>query len=262
MQERSERTRARLVAAAAELFDRYGYAEARLGDISRAAGVTKGALYFHFESKQELAAAVQESGCLLLDETVLALRRDGRPALQSLIDTTHALAVWATGEPVVRASFRLGRERADGERPVLNYHLVCVAAAGRLLARAAEEGALRRGVAEDAARTLVAGMIAGIEAAAWSGAPYPELSSCLGEAWTLVLRAVAEEGAARGLRTAPPPGPTAGPTAGPDPVVDLDPTMDLDPRVGPDPAVGPAGQGSRAVTVSTVSASAGSLSSR
>ncbi|MER7909866.1 ScbR family autoregulator-binding transcription factor [Streptomyces sp. NPDC096068] len=258
MQERSERTRARLVAAAAELFDRYGYAEARLGDISRAAGVTKGALYFHFESKQELAAAVQESGCLLLDETVLALRRDGRPALQSLIDTTHALAVWATGEPVVRASFRLGRERADGERPVLNYHLVCVAAAGRLLARAAEEGALRRGVAEDAARTLVAGMIAGIEAAAWSGAPYPELSSCLGEAWTLVLRAVAEEGAARGLRTAPPPGPTVGP----DPVVDLDPAVGLDPMVGPDPAVGPAGQGSRAVTVSTVSASAGSLSSR
>ncbi|WP_053648569.1 MULTISPECIES: ScbR family autoregulator-binding transcription factor [unclassified Streptomyces] len=235
MQERSERTRARLVGAAAELFDRYGYAGASLGDISRVAGVTKGALYFHFASKQELAAAVQESGCLLLDETVLALA--GRPALQALIDTTHALAVWASGEPVVRASFRLGRERADGERPVVNYHLVCVAAAGRLLARAAEEGALRCGVAEDAARTLVAGMIAGIEAAAWSGAPYPELSAALDEAWTLVLRAVAEEGAARGLRTAPPAG--AGRRPG-----------------------DPADQGSRAATDSTVSASAGSLSSR
>lgn len=204
MQERSERTRARLVEAAAELFDRHGYAEASLGDISRVAGVTKGALYFHFASKRELAAAVQESGCRLLDETVLALGRSGQPALQSLIDTTHALAVWASADPIVRASFRLGRERAGGERPALNYHLVCVAAAGRLLGRAAEEGVLRPGVAQDAARTLVAGVVAGIEAAAWSGAPYPELSARLGDAWALVLRAVADEHAARSLRTTPP----------------------------------------------------------
>ncbi|WP_073947362.1 ScbR family autoregulator-binding transcription factor [Streptomyces kebangsaanensis] len=214
MQERSERTRARLVEAAAELFDRYGYAEASLGDISRVAGVTKGALYFHFASKQELATAVQESGCRLLEETVLALGRSGQPALQSLIDTTHALAAWASADPIVRASFRVGRERAGGERPVLNYHLVCVATTGRLLVRAAEEGALRQGVAEDAARTLVAGVVAGIEAAAWSGAPYPELSAQLGKAWALVLRAVAEEHAARGLRTTPPavrrPEPVAG----------------------------------------------------
>ncbi|CAL9378624.1 ScbR family autoregulator-binding transcription factor [Streptomyces sp. enrichment culture] len=214
MQERSERTRTRLVEAAAELFDRYGYAETSLGAISRAAGVTKGALYFHFASKRELAVAVQESGCRLLEDTVLALGRGGQPALQSLIDTTHALAAWASADPVVRASFRVGRERAGGEHPVLDFHLVCVAATGRLLVRAAAEGALRRGVAEDAARALVAAVVSGVEAAAWSGAPYPELAAQLGKTWALVLRAVAEEHAARGLRTTAPavcrPAPAAG----------------------------------------------------
>ncbi|GHF81634.1 ScbR family autoregulator-binding transcription factor [Streptomyces filamentosus] len=214
MQQRSERTRARLVGAAGELFDRHGYAQASLGDISRIAGVSKGALYFHFESKQELATAVQEAGCRLLEETVLALCREGRPALQTLIDTTHALAVWASTDPIVRAAFRLGRERAGGDRPVLNYHLVCSATAGRLLGRAAEEGALRPDVTEDAARTLVAGMVAGIEAAAWSGAPHPEIAAQLGQSWELVLRAIAEEHARRDLRTAPPAAHRPEPVAG------------------------------------------------
>ena len=50
VRQRTRRTRRRLLVAAAALFDEAGYHGAALSDILTAAGLTKGALYFHFRS--------------------------------------------------------------------------------------------------------------------------------------------------------------------------------------------------------------------
>lgn len=47
-----------IVAAALEVFAEKGFAAARLDDIARRAGVSKGALYLYFETKQDLFHAV------------------------------------------------------------------------------------------------------------------------------------------------------------------------------------------------------------
>src|SRR5215207_1729683 len=86
-----EATRERLVAAAFEEIHRHGYQGAGLDTILATAGVTKGALYHHFEDKAALAHAV-------IDEVIrgLTLQRwtgplatfDGDPisALHSILD--------------------------------------------------------------------------------------------------------------------------------------------------------------------------------
>lgn len=67
-------TRARLVAAAKDVFLERGYANTRVQDITDAAGFTTGALYSHFDSRMEiLAEALLTEGERLVDEVAGSL---------------------------------------------------------------------------------------------------------------------------------------------------------------------------------------------
>jgi AcrR family transcriptional regulator len=70
--ERSDATRAALIAAARPLFADRGYAGVGTEEIARAAGVTRGALYHHFEGKRELFEAVYEQIEIELAERIAA----------------------------------------------------------------------------------------------------------------------------------------------------------------------------------------------
>jgi AcrR family transcriptional regulator len=58
--ERRAQTRARLLKAAGTVFARHGYERATLDEVARQAGVSKGAVYYNFASKEELFLALLE----------------------------------------------------------------------------------------------------------------------------------------------------------------------------------------------------------
>jgi AcrR family transcriptional regulator len=58
--ERTEATRSALLAAGRTLFGERGFAATSIEDLASVAGVTRGALYHHFSSKEDLFAAVFE----------------------------------------------------------------------------------------------------------------------------------------------------------------------------------------------------------
>ncbi|GGO48575.1 MULTISPECIES: ScbR family autoregulator-binding transcription factor [Streptomyces] len=104
-QERATRTRQAILVAAGEVFDEVGYEAATISEILKRSGVTKGALYFHFSSKEELAQNV-------LGEQVRALpevpERD--LVLQKSLDESLLLAYLLQregGDAIVRGSVRL-----------------------------------------------------------------------------------------------------------------------------------------------------------
>ncbi|WP_405543924.1 TetR/AcrR family transcriptional regulator [Streptomyces phaeochromogenes] len=104
-QERAIRTRRALLVAAAEVFDEVGYEAATISDVLKKSGMTKGALYFHFTSKEELAQAV-------LAAQVESLPRvpEQELKLQQSLDEALLLAYLLkrdTGDPIVQGSVRL-----------------------------------------------------------------------------------------------------------------------------------------------------------
>lgn len=82
--ERSEATRGALIAAARRLFAERGYAEVGTEEIVRAAGVTRGALYHHFEGKRGLLRAVYEQLEEELSKQFAATLTPGAEPLQVL----------------------------------------------------------------------------------------------------------------------------------------------------------------------------------
>ena len=61
-QTKSERTRQRILDAAAEVLAERGYADARLTDIAARVGLQAGSLYYHFASREELVAEILRLG--------------------------------------------------------------------------------------------------------------------------------------------------------------------------------------------------------
>ncbi|WP_411082994.1 ScbR family autoregulator-binding transcription factor [Streptomyces sp. cmx-18-6] len=154
-QERATRTRKALIHSAATVFERHGYGQARLALISAGAGVSTGALHFHFENKAAVAeAVVAEASHGLLDLSG-SIRRKANTALQALVDTSHALADLLCQDPVTRAGFRLSHEGESADEPSLRTQWRhCVR---ELLDEAAADGALADGVSrQDATTTTVA----------------------------------------------------------------------------------------------------------
>ncbi|MCB5908961.1 ScbR family autoregulator-binding transcription factor [Streptomyces pinistramenti] len=139
-QGRSERTRHALIRSAAQSFDERGYVQAKLSTISAGAGVSTGALHFHFDTKAAVAAAVEAEATRTLYAFARTVQRQSPNALQALIDTTHVLAQQLSGDVVVRAGFRLNCQAAhrSGADLRLRWH-ACVT---DLLTRARTQGSL------------------------------------------------------------------------------------------------------------------------
>lgn len=74
-QRRKAETRQGLLAAAYRVFGQKGYAQATVDDVAAAAGVSKGAVYHHFESKEELFRALLEDHSHELDAMAEVAKR-------------------------------------------------------------------------------------------------------------------------------------------------------------------------------------------
>ena len=97
IQARAEATREKIIASAVDLFSQLGYGETGLSDVIDHAGVSKGAFYYHFESKEALAGAIIQVGTGQLLDLFNAITGAESPALQNTIAATFAIAK-LTGE--------------------------------------------------------------------------------------------------------------------------------------------------------------------
>jgi AcrR family transcriptional regulator len=162
-QERALRTRESVVSAAASVFDRQGFGATRLDEIAAAAGVSKGALYFHFASKSAIAVAIIEHHHARGAKLVLDSQNWGLDGLSTVERFINELAISYQRDTLTRAGIRLGNEyRTIGTEvpvPVAD----CIGWVGRLLRNARSDGTLDSAVEPTAAARIVVGSFFGIQ---------------------------------------------------------------------------------------------------
>lgn len=166
-QEHKEATKRRILEASRRVFARRGYADASLDEIARECGMTKGAVYVYFESKEELFLALED---LLQKPTtadflapILAARtsRDRLIKAGQLVfenqahldrDTLRVMYEFWTQAPRVKAIERIYRNRYTGTQRFL----------ASLFREGVKQGEFRGDIDPDALSSMLMATIEGL----------------------------------------------------------------------------------------------------
>lgn len=162
-QERAQLTRARILTAAAEIFAEQGYARSSLADVAKRVGMTKGAVYFHFKDKDDLAIAIVEtfySRWPVVLQEVHSLNLDAVSAVTELLDRT---AVAFRTDVMVQAAVRLQSERSLIDASLPRPYQDWIDRVAVLLADGQKKGEVRDGLSADALANVVIASFFGMQ---------------------------------------------------------------------------------------------------
>jgi AcrR family transcriptional regulator len=186
-QARAVVTRAAIISGAAAVFQQHGYGSTSLADVCTAAGVTKGALYFHFDSKEALALAIieaQHEASSLIGRDLLDAHTRG---LNAMIVMSLEIADQLHNNPVVSAGVRLTLEAANFESPVDAPYLDWMKAAEEFLRRGQVEGDIADTVAVCGAAHFIISAFTGVQVVSDVLTRREDIQQRLVEMWEMLL---------------------------------------------------------------------------
>ncbi|MFH9863780.1 ScbR family autoregulator-binding transcription factor [Streptomyces sp. NPDC017202] len=193
-QERAIRTRRAIVEAAGAVFDEHGYTSTTIAMVLERAQVTKGALYFHFASKEALAQAV-------LNEQVPFGAVPPQPCkLQEIVDMTFVVARRLLDNALLRGSVRLAVDQetpsgVDHGEPFRQW----AQALTDLLEAARQRGELLPTVKPAETVELLVGTFTGIQLMSRALSDRADLGDRLAVMWAHILPSIAVPGLLPGL---------------------------------------------------------------
>jgi len=163
VQKRARKTREHILETAAAAFARDGYEGSSLNDLVRASGVTKGAFYFHFASKEELALATFRYKQEQLVERTIAAAEEEADAIAELQAMLRVRARLYAEDPSARCILRLGAElgtKAGPSSEFARFQELTIETFAGIVRRGQTEGSMRADVDPRAAgEAIFAAMI-------------------------------------------------------------------------------------------------------
>ncbi|MEU8779713.1 ScbR family autoregulator-binding transcription factor [Streptomyces sp. NPDC048606] len=182
-QERAENTRQAILEGAAIAFDRSGFGGTSLSDVVKHAGVTKGALYFHFPSKEALARTLIDEQ-FQVSKDVPAIEE---PGLQTVIDLTHQMAFGLRTNVRVRAGIRLVIEFGSFTHPDPSPYNAWIETSRGCLAPAKERGDLFPSIDVNDLSTFLVGSFTGIQVTSHVRTGREDLHTRVVDLWNYLL---------------------------------------------------------------------------
>lgn len=185
---RAEQTRATIITAAADLFDRYGYESTSLSDIVEHAHVTKGALYFHFAAKEDLAHAIMEIQSRTLRDVATEMDARGHTSLETLMRITFGIARLSVEGPVPRAGLRLATGPVEVRPPLTHPFTEWRDIAGRKLHGAMKESDIHPDIDVEAVAHALVSWFVGTRVVGRSLEPVARQPRRVAEMWHVMIR--------------------------------------------------------------------------
>ena len=192
-QARSEATRKRIINAAVDLFAEVGYQATGLGDIIERAEMTKGALYYHFDSKEALATAIIEEGANTALTAFRSISEPSSPALENMIHGVFVVADLMTTDKMVRTGSQLLRAFGEFNAATALTHGHQLSEMVAQARQAIAEGDLRDGLDPDAVGELIVGAVLGAEFISNAASSGADLIERIARTWALLLPAIASD---------------------------------------------------------------------
>uniref|UniRef100_A0AAU2JQR7 TetR/AcrR family transcriptional regulator n=1 Tax=Streptomyces sp. NBC_00049 TaxID=2903617 RepID=A0AAU2JQR7_9ACTN len=196
-QDRALRTRAALIQAGAEVFGEQGFAGASVTRIAERAGLTLGAMYFHFPSKEALAREIVRAQPDLVSPP---LESEG---LQHAVDVTLTWAYQLLTDALLFAGARLVMEQEHFIGREENSHRQWVDILTQDFQIAVQKRELRKTVDVEALARLIVNACTGAQMHSHIETGRVDLPDRVEETWRLVLPAVAVESAVGRLEFGP-----------------------------------------------------------
>ena len=193
MQQRAVLTRGRVLLAAAEVFARTGFLAASMNDIVEAAGVTKGAVYFHFPSKEALAVAIVEEQFAQWPAVVAAIIENSPDALTGVVALTYEVGSRFRDDVLTTAGIRLSFERELVNAAMPTPFVGWIGILQELFGRARREGQLRPGLQPGPIARALVGSFFGIQHVSEILTDRTDLETRLDEFWKIFLFGIAAE---------------------------------------------------------------------
>ncbi len=180
-----------MIVGAAEVFYRLGFGSATLTDITAAAGVTKGALYFHFQSKEDVALAVIDAEHEIATLAAKQILESDVSPLESMLRLCADLAERLVSDPVVRAGIRLTTESSSFDRPVSLPYEDWLATFEALVRGAVDAGELRPDTDAEKLAHFIIPAFTGVQMVSDVFTGREDLRQRVREMWEILLPAIA-----------------------------------------------------------------------
>lgn len=185
-QQRAIDTRRSALIGAAVTIERCGYEGATIAEIVRESNITKGALYFHFPSKEAVAEAI------IAEQSEWVSQRYGPddPPVQTIVDLSYSFVDALQSDPLMRASIRMTIDRAAPMESIVRGYRGWISVVTDLLDWARKAGSLNADVEPERAAYTITSAITGLQLTSEALCERRDLAVRVETFWQLIISGI------------------------------------------------------------------------
>ncbi|MFC4223022.1 ScbR family autoregulator-binding transcription factor [Lysinibacter cavernae] len=194
MQARAKITRQNIIESSSAVFLRKGFAASTISDIADEANITKGAMYFHFKSKELIARAIIEIQVEANETLHATLEAKQLTSFEAMIEMSHEMSRLIQDNIVYAAATRLAVEVGVFGDPIAQTYDAWNDPVTHLVKATIDDGYVSTTVEPEVLAEFLVTTFTGIQTVSLVQSNYGDLRERIDDMWRIVLPGILAPG--------------------------------------------------------------------